>query len=42
MPVFDLPDKRRPVPSANAMNRWLSDAERDTKVLAKRVGWLVS
>ncbi|MDR1511899.1 MAG: nucleotidyl transferase AbiEii/AbiGii toxin family protein, partial [Propionibacteriaceae bacterium] len=42
MPVFDLPDKKRPVPSANAMNRWLSDAEKNTKVLAKRVGWLVS
>ena len=42
MPVFDLPDKKRPVPSANAMNRWLSDAEKDTKVLAKRVGWLVA
>jgi hypothetical protein len=42
MTIFDLPDKKRPVPSANAMNRWLSDAERDTKVTAKRLGWLVA
>jgi hypothetical protein len=41
-PVFDLPDKQRPSPSANALNRWLSDAEKGTGVLAKRVGWLVA
>ncbi|MCL2483352.1 MAG: nucleotidyl transferase AbiEii/AbiGii toxin family protein [Propionibacteriaceae bacterium] len=42
MRVFNLPDRRRPVPSVQALNRWLSDAERDTKVTAKRLGWLVA
>jgi hypothetical protein len=40
--IFDLPDKSRPVPSANAMNRWLSDAEKDTSIAAKRIGWFVA
>ena len=40
--LFDLPDKKRPSPSANAMNRWLSDAEKDTTVAAKRIGWFVA
>jgi len=42
MKVFDLPDKSRPVPSVRALNTWLADAERDTGVTAKRVGWLVA
>ena len=42
MRIFDLPDKNRPVPSVQALNRWLSDAERDTTVTAKRLGWLVA
>ncbi|MCL2470705.1 MAG: nucleotidyl transferase AbiEii/AbiGii toxin family protein [Propionibacteriaceae bacterium] len=42
MRVFDLPDKHRPAPSVQALNRWLSDAERDTRVTAKRLGWLVA
>ncbi|MCL2785139.1 MAG: nucleotidyl transferase AbiEii/AbiGii toxin family protein [Propionibacteriaceae bacterium] len=42
MRVFDLPDKRRPIPSVQALNRWLSDAERDTGVTPKRLGRLVA
>ena len=42
MRIFNLPDRRRPVPSVQALNRWLSDAERDIKVTAKRLGWLVA
>jgi hypothetical protein len=42
MPVFDLPDKKRPVPSVQAMDRWLGDAQKQTGVGAQRLGWLVS
>jgi len=42
MAMFDLPDKRRPVPSVNALNRWLSDAEKGINVSTKRLGWLVA
>jgi len=42
MRIVNLPDKCRPVPGVQALNRWLSDAERDTKVTAKRLGWLVA
>jgi len=40
--VFDLPDKKRPSPSVPAMERWIHDAERETGVAAKRLGWLVA
>ncbi|MDR3201640.1 MAG: hypothetical protein LBT54_00640 [Bifidobacteriaceae bacterium] len=40
--MFDLPDKKRPVPGANALNRWLSDAEKGIEVSVKRLGWLVA
>ncbi|MDR2895791.1 MAG: nucleotidyl transferase AbiEii/AbiGii toxin family protein [Propionibacteriaceae bacterium] len=42
MTVFDLPDKKRPVPSVQAMDRWLSDAQKQTGVGAQRLGWLVA
>ena len=42
MRVFDLPDKQRPVPSVRALEKWLNDAERDTGVAPKRLGWLVA
>ncbi|MDR1426961.1 MAG: hypothetical protein LBJ08_04295 [Bifidobacteriaceae bacterium] len=42
MILFDLPNKKWPVPSAQAMDRWVSDAERQTVVGAQRLGWLVA
>ena len=42
MKVFDLPDKKRPLPSVRALEKWLNDAERDTGVAPKRLGWLVA
>jgi len=42
MTMFKLPDKKRPVPSVNALNRWLSDAEDGINVSTKRLGWLVA
>jgi hypothetical protein len=40
--VFDLPDKGRPVPGVRALDKWLSDAQRQTGVAAQRLGWLVA
>jgi len=39
MTIFNLPDKARPVPSTNALNRWLSDAEKGINISTKRLGW---
>jgi hypothetical protein len=42
MTVLDLPNKKRPVPSVQAMGRWLSDAQKQTGIGAQRLGWLVA
>ncbi len=42
MTIIDLPVKNRPVPSVQAMNRWLSDAQQQTGVGSRRLGWLVA
>ncbi|MDR2565222.1 MAG: hypothetical protein LBC97_04010 [Bifidobacteriaceae bacterium] len=36
------PDKDRPVPSAQALEKWVHDAERLTGVAPRRLGWLVA
>jgi hypothetical protein len=40
--ILDLPDKKRPVPSIQAMEKWIHDAEHATGVAPKRLGWLVA
>ncbi|MDR1442994.1 MAG: nucleotidyl transferase AbiEii/AbiGii toxin family protein [Bifidobacteriaceae bacterium] len=42
MSRLGLPDKDRPVPSVQALEKWVHDAERLTGVAAKRLGWLVA
>ena len=42
MSVLDLPDKKRPAPSVPAMEKWIHDAERETGVAPKRLGWVVA
>lgn len=34
MTVFDLPDKSRPIPGVRALDKWLSDAQKETGVAA--------
>ena len=40
--VLDLPDKKRPAPSVQAMERWIHDAQKQTGIAPKRLGWIVA
>ena len=42
MKLFNLPDKPRPPLSVRALDSWVHDAEEDTGVAPKRLGWLVA
>ncbi|MDR2620826.1 MAG: hypothetical protein LBC29_06925 [Propionibacteriaceae bacterium] len=42
MNILNLPAKKRPIPSARALDKWISDAQKQTGVAAQRLGWILA